>query len=821
MMVFGLREKTLFFLIGGVAAISAVALFFVVSQQQEARLDLARQAVVRHVELYKAKTLGGIEADLVLARKMADSEVLRQWVRQPPGTPPGAPAMQELASLVRLFSTHVAFVASKPAGKAWLFDARISRADPASLPTPLQTLSRENRDDDWFFQTLGQTEPYNFNLDHNRRLNVTKLWINVVMRDGPEAIGIVGTGIDMNEFINDFVRSKEPGLTSIYLTDDGVIQGHPDRSLIALNAPLSTPADSTTVWHLLGSDEERQALRAEMAAVKAGHRPIGTLTLTLDGKPQIVAVAYVPPLKWYTLAALDAGTAAGDGRVLPVTMALLAAMLLVCALALFIGNRLLLAPLRRLLEGTQRIMAGEHAPALPAGRRDEIGELTSAFAGMAEKLHESQRLVKTNLATISTALQRASTEQELAEILLAQIAPLMGLVQGNYYRMDAAAGCLRLCGAYARPAGADVPDVIAPGEGLLGQCAVAGQRMVVGKLSASYLRVSSVLGETTPGCIALQPVVSAERLFGVFELATLGEFSESDFILLDTLLPVLSMCLEIIERNERTQSLLLATREQASELETRGKEIAKLLRLQQAIFDSAPNGILYVVDGVILRANPRIAQHLGWSVDAMLGKPMQTLFPSVASHDDFCTTAGPSLADGAAAHVEWAFRRKDGSVFVAHVSGQALRMEGAGLAVVWTFEDIDARKRLELATCESDERLRQILQNSPAGVLIMEEGGRLLFANRRIAELLGVSPDAADRHSAAEFWRAPEQRARFLERLHADGQVADFRAALVRTDGTPLEVVVSSMLVPFADGRCSVSWIYDLTGNGVPGEGAA
>ena len=103
-------------------------------------------------------------------------------------------------------------------------------------------------------------------------------------------------------------------------------------------------------------------------------------------------------------------------------------------------------------------------------------------------------------------------------------------------------------------------------------------------------------------------------------------------------------------------------------------------------------------------------------------------------------------------------------------------------------EDIAARKCMEDQLRQSEQRLRQVLENSPAGVTISTEDGRTVFSNRRLAELLHNTPEAILQRSATQFWRDPADRLDFLERVRAQGRVQDYQATFVTSGGAPLTV---------------------------------
>ena len=253
-------------------------------------------------------------------------------------------------------------------------------------------------------------------------------------------------------------------------------------------------------------------------------------------------------------------------------------------------------------------------------------------------------------------------------------------------------------------------------------------------------------------------------------------------------------------------------RRSRQEIELQQQEIQKLLDEQRVIFENAPHGMSYTADGIILRANQRLANQLGRSVDELIGQSASNImFRSAERFAEFGETVAPLLRAGRDVHLEWEFVRKDGSEFVAKVSGQGIELAGHARAAVWVYEDLAERKRLEDEMQKSEARFRRVLENSPAGLVISTEDGHSIFTNRRLAEMLAIPPEMVASRRAIDYWRDPVDRQAFVEQLRRDGAVHDYHAEFVRPDGSLLTVLLTSVLLDFSDGRHLVTWIYDIT----------
>lgn len=432
-------------------------------------------------------------------------------------------------------------------------------------------------------------------------------------------------------------------------------------------------------------------------------------------------------------------------------------------------------------------------------------------SGQMADLATQREQLNAQIATVLLNLQRVDSYAELAQVFFSGTAALFEFGQASLYRVADGSRRLSLCAGYARLGEARPDPQIEFGAGLVGQCALEKRVLVIDAPPPDYLSVRSALGASVPRAIVLVPVLSSDRLLGVIELACLKSFGAENQSMLDRFLPMIAMSMEILARNENTQRLLNATQEQAAVLEKQRGEIEQLLKEQETIFQNAPHGIIYTGDGIMLRANRRVAEFFGTTVDELVGQPSETIYSSPDDFRRLGALVGPQLAAGKDVHLEWQFVRKDGTPFFAMISGQGIRLAGHTRAAVWMFEDISERKKLEQSMKEDEARLRQILENSPAGVSINNEAGVPIFSNRRVAELLGISTQDLGKRNTKEFWGNQPDREIFLEQIHREGKVIDYKADFVRADGTPLTVLLSSMFIDVADGSNLVTWIYDIS----------
>ena len=112
-------------------------------------------------------------------------------------------------------------------------------------------------------------------------------------------------------------------------------------------------------------------------------------------------------------------------------------------------------------------------------------------------------------------------------------------------------------------------------EGLVGQCAVENQRILVHDAPNDYVRINSGLGEGTPLNIVVLPVLFEGEVRAVIELASFQRFSDIHLAFLDQLTESIGIVLNTIEANSRTENLLAQSQSLAQELQAQQQELTE------------------------------------------------------------------------------------------------------------------------------------------------------------------------------------------------------------------------------------------------------
>src|ERR687885_568533 len=146
-------------------------------------------------------------------------------------------------------------------------------------------------------------------------------------------------------------------------------------------------------------------------------------------------------------------------------------------------------------------------------------------------------------------------------------------------------------------------------------------------------------------------------------------------------------------------------------------ESSELLRL---VIENVEDFAIYTKDleGYVLSWNPGVERLLGYTEPEWIGQHISVIFtPEDLAQGGLDWELRTALADGRAEDQRWHVR-KDGSRFWANGKLMLLRDDaGAPRAFAKVLRDDTARKRVEDALRESEQRLRHLLGNILGGAL--------------------------------------------------------------------------------------------------------
>jgi len=355
--------------------------------------------------------------ELALAQRFADSVLLRQWLLDEDSQRKRSRFFQEGDGYQEAFQGNNYFLVNRKS-LAYYYNG----PDKEYSHEARYHLDPDNPDDAWFFKTMEDFDSFTINVNPDVHLGNVQVWIDVIIWNNGRKIGMAGTGLELSAFLKEFINADDPGVTPMILDTQGLIQAHPDKSLIAYgsgaeaeNKPASRGQSS--LYNQLSGASGGDMLRQAMQRAQGNPGSVETFWAELDGKRQLLALTWIPELSWHVVSAVDLQAAQVlEGTWIGMAVAALAGMV---ALLLFVFgygvDRIVLRPLNTLHQSAISLAQGNYDVSLPSPKADEIGDLSQAFGGMVEEIKSHTRDLEEKVRERTSELEKKSNQLEEAK----------------------------------------------------------------------------------------------------------------------------------------------------------------------------------------------------------------------------------------------------------------------------------------------------------------------------------------------------------------------------------------------------------------------
>ncbi|HPN82982.1 MAG TPA: HAMP domain-containing protein, partial [Spirochaetota bacterium] len=312
-------------------------------------------------EILRAKR---VEFDRTFARNidssvfLSKSSLMREWLKDENDPQLGALALGLMREMKEITKETDIFAAADASLNFYLNGKMISK------------LSKDKPDDSWYWMTR-DGRAFNLNIDHNDVLGTTKLWVNILVQDGENKLGVIGTGLDISSIVNDLMRKISTGASVMVFDSRGYIKAHQNERHIQSSRvyDLVRGVDITNVMKTLGESTNKSLI------INARMKNEGE---TVSG-----SFSFIQSTGWYMLVTMDVDQILA-AIFLPFIITLVASLLVVAIVLFFFIKRMVLQPLMILGSGLDRIKEKDFSSQITLASGDEFGDVAQTVNMMTE-----------------------------------------------------------------------------------------------------------------------------------------------------------------------------------------------------------------------------------------------------------------------------------------------------------------------------------------------------------------------------------------------------------------------------------------------------
>lgn len=216
----------------------------------------------------------------------------------------------------------------------------------------------------------------------------------------------------------------------------------------------------------------------------------------------------------------------------------------------------------------------------PLNEHTLVGELLNMRDKMQEvKLEDERRIWTTDgLAKFSEIVRNNQNSiTEMAEEVVRYMAKHLEALQVSLFVLDEneknKAQKLKLAACYAYSRKKFLEKEIEIGEGMVGQCYLEKEYILLKDVPEGYTEITSGLGQSTPNCILIVPMIYNDKVEAIIELASFNNYGAHEIAFVQRAGEFLSSSLSNVKVAERTEHLLQLAQSQAEQMRSQEEEL--------------------------------------------------------------------------------------------------------------------------------------------------------------------------------------------------------------------------------------------------------
>jgi methyl-accepting chemotaxis protein len=334
------------------------------------------------MELERAKLETSVNGEIAIALKMATSPLIQRHFLNPSDRELKRIAFDEIDGYRRSFKSQSVFWCSDIDKEFYFSEVNHYYLDA------------DNPDNYWYKMTLYETDKFNFNINYNAEIQQTLLFINAPVFDSNhKPIGLLGTGIDLTEFIDNIYRNYKGGASLYLFNEFGEVTGSKDVKMVTNKMKLDKAIGDTGALIL----EKAKSSESQNFTVPEG----------------VAAIISVPSLNWHIAAILPLTVKDSlNGGMTMLFLLMMAAIVVILIISFFFITGML-KPMHSMLETLDKIAEDwDLTRRVKFKHLDEFGVLAHDFNFMMDQIKNLVGTIKYKISALTNTGYELSANVE-------------------------------------------------------------------------------------------------------------------------------------------------------------------------------------------------------------------------------------------------------------------------------------------------------------------------------------------------------------------------------------------------------------------------
>jgi hypothetical protein len=206
---------------------------------------------------------------------------------------------------------------------------------------------------------------------------------------------------------------------------------------------------------------------------------------------------------------------------------------------------------------------------------------------LANEAEEKRNWIAKGTSQISNLL-RGDINEKFYQQLVSSLVGFMNVNQAGIYTVEenendpGGEKYIELKACYAYDRNKFLEKKIAIGQGLVGQCYLEKERIYLKEVPQNYINITSGLGDATPKCILIVPLIHDKYVEGIIEIASFNVLEPHEIEFAEKLSETLAAYIAANRINLKTKDLLEQSQQQSEELRAQEEEMRQNMEEMQA-----------------------------------------------------------------------------------------------------------------------------------------------------------------------------------------------------------------------------------------------